>query len=192
MPLAAVVYERSLPRTLVTLLMLLLLAHPLPYLFRNQLRPLTGKDSILTKSRTSQYFAAMPAWESSYRGMVQVIHDLNCTRVGLEIQGDQWEYPLWVLAQELDFPVEYEQVNVQNPSGRLASDFAPCALLGFSTSSDDIELGGKTFQSAFEAGPMQLYVGVVPPPPPPPKNLYVATDGSDDNPGTLVAPFQTI
>jgi hypothetical protein len=99
-----------------------------PWLVANRSRPLVASaaletsPSILTTSRTDQYFAKRPALEAPYRSAAALITAHGARRVGLICHEDAWEYPLWILLGSAwrSTPV-IEHTAVHNVSARLGS-----------------------------------------------------------------------
>jgi Carbohydrate binding module (family 6)/Right handed beta helix region/Dolichyl-phosphate-mannose-protein mannosyltransferase len=195
MPWAAVVLEKSLSRAALFVLMIGLMVWSLPFVFRNESRPLLGSGSILNTNRASQYFANSPDLEAPYRDVAQLVGAGTCRQIGLILGGDQWEYPLWALSGAAQPPLQMEHVNVQNASGRLPAAFVPCTIIDGTADGDTVNANGATYAKEFEEGPLKVYV--LQPAAPmtavgAPRSYYVATRGFDDDAGTLTAPFRTI
>ena len=195
MPWVAVVLDRSMPRAVVLGLLLVLMGWSLPFVFRNQSRPLLGAGSILRSSRTSQYFANSPVWETPYQQVTQQIAAGSCRQIGLRLGSDQWEYPLWALSSATQPPLQFEHVNVQNISGRIPATYVPCAIIGTLADGNTITVNGVLFAKQIDVAPLRLFLpqtAVVALPPVGPTIYFVATGGFDGAPGTLTAPFRTI
>ena len=196
LPFAAVVLERSLPRGVGWAILGILVFWSLPYVFRNETRPLVGSASILRVDRSSQYFTTMPAWQAPYQNVAQFISGGACRKIGLMIGPDQWEYPLWTLTGSTRPPLEFQSVNVNNSSGGIPTSFVPCAVVGQPASSNAVTVNGVVFDQALDAGPLNVFVPRQPAAQPAaaanPHIYYVATTGSDAGPGTLDTPYRTI
>lgn len=104
-----------LPRWCARVCLVALCAMASYWVVYSDLRPLGGDRSVLTTSRTDQYFAARPELAAPYQQVAARI-DPGETRVGL-VQGiDSWEYPLWVLLGGLDGSPRFIGVDVTNLS----------------------------------------------------------------------------
>lgn len=107
----------------------------LPPLLLNGNRPLlsaamvgwngTRARSILVESRDGQYFANRYQLYEPYRGAIEAIRGLGCTRATLKAGYDSLEYPLWALGR--DDGMSFQHV----PSGNRTAQpsVAPCALV---------------------------------------------------------------
>ncbi len=93
-PACGVVLTRVSPRIGLNVLAIVLTLAAIPWVVKNQSRPLTGPNSILTTPRTAQYFANRHALEAPYVGAARYLQGSQCTTVGLEDNIDDWEYPL--------------------------------------------------------------------------------------------------
>jgi 4-amino-4-deoxy-L-arabinose transferase-like glycosyltransferase len=74
----------------------------LPYLLRNESRPLLPlhKPSILTRDRINQYFVDQPALRAPYREAAQIVRASGEPEVGLLFDESGYEYPFWVMVKE--------------------------------------------------------------------------------------------
>ena len=169
---AGVVLESSLPRWAGWAILVILIFWSGPYVFRNQTRPLFGSASILRLDRSSQYFTTMPAWQTPYENAAQFISASACRKVGLMIAPDQWEYPLWALTDSAALPLEFQSVNVNNITSKLATGFVPCAVVGQPAPGNVVTVNGAVFERALDAGVL---------------NVFVARQAAG-TPGTLAAP----
>jgi hypothetical protein len=84
------------------LLPVLLLVYALPWVLINQSKPLLPiPRSILEMDRLSLYFFNRPEFEQPYREAIRFLADAGANqRVGLVLNEDDWEYPLWALAKD--------------------------------------------------------------------------------------------
>ncbi len=113
-----------------------LLIGAMPWVLWGYSRPLLGPQNILNMSRTSLYFRSKPpVFQKDYSLAVQYVADESqghCSQVGLYLDHNDYEYPLWVLlAQKTDLPLSVESVQVHNISRRSSSSFpgfTPCAI----------------------------------------------------------------
>ncbi len=109
-PLAAAVLGRH--RRAIVLVSGLLVVLSVPYLFANHTRPLVGARNILSVPRNEQYFWKSPWLAASYWNAVAFIGQNGCRDVGLILQFDDWEYPLWALTR--DDKIRFRHVMVRN------------------------------------------------------------------------------
>lgn len=114
--------------------MIILLLAAVPAVIRNVSRPLlSGKyhQSILRSSRLDQYFSNLPLIKESYHESIKATKSQKCESIGLRIGEDDWEYPIWVLANEMyGHRPRIEHIEVYNASANMPLfDFQPCAVL---------------------------------------------------------------
>lgn len=130
-PLTALALPLANRKGAVTALAAVMLLCSLPWLFRNESRPLWGDRSILNADSESLYFAKRPrlqpyyVWGADFNSQRQ-----PCNTIGLESSNNNaYEYPLWVLLgkRQGEMP-RIEHINVSNVSGRIPiKNFNPCA-----------------------------------------------------------------
>ncbi|MBV9893481.1 MAG: hypothetical protein JO020_04865 [Chloroflexi bacterium] len=153
-PVVGVVLERVSTR-LTYLAAAALLVYMVPYVISNDTRSLTGARSILTRSRTDQYFTNWPELRPQYLTAIKMLADEGCTRIGFAGYADSWEYPLWALLPGVQ---EVQQVDVPNGSANLATrseqDLQLCAVLalGPATGAQVIALDGDEYKAVWSAG----------------------------------------
>ncbi len=130
-PVIGVVFAKWGRHKMIDYLMLFLIVLSIPWVFKNQSRPLIGDDSILKRSRMEQYFSNRPDLEESYMNSLLLLKDEACNRIGLEIGQDHMEYPIWILLKNMSCGTpEIQHINVENISRKLISDtFIPCRTL---------------------------------------------------------------
>jgi hypothetical protein len=117
-------------RWMVIALAGLLLVGSFPWLFAGKDRPLVGPQSVLTASRTDQYFANRADLAHPYLKAAAAIHTAGCRDVGMNVQNDiPWEYPLWRLLNPAGQQVVLRDVEVSNDTARLETGPAPCMIV---------------------------------------------------------------
>ena len=131
-PIAALA-EYRYPRVVVAGVAALLVFLSIPAAFRNELRPLTGRASILRRDRVSLYFAERPELRDPYVAAAARVRASGCRRIGLDLsrQSRAYEYPMLVLLGG-GSDADVRLLNVGTPSAKYASTdarFAPCAVL---------------------------------------------------------------
>jgi hypothetical protein len=119
----------AVSRQLLFVLAGLLLVGALPYALNNTARPLVGPRSVFAVSREEQYFANQRALLEPFLTAREALRATGCTRLGLLAEGNDWEYPLWVLTRGLPLPIAIEHVGVENASGGLSRPFQPCVIV---------------------------------------------------------------
>jgi hypothetical protein len=104
-------------------------------LFYNEARPLIGARSILTVPRLEQYFRNRRDPQAPYTYAATLVQDKGCAEIGLWVEGNTYEYPLWILLNVAGTDgLRVEHVRVSNESSRASlhgdvNNFVPCALV---------------------------------------------------------------
>jgi hypothetical protein len=146
-PAGAVVLSRMLSQRLVGAIAAGLVLASLPYLLRNQARPLVGEGSVFHTDRTDLYFRNAPALRDPFVGAAAFVRSRNCRQVGLE--ADDYEHALWVLLRPGEGGVDHVGcVNVNNVSAVKGSpcpcpDADPCAVITFKYLTAPAEIGRR-------------------------------------------------
>jgi hypothetical protein len=159
MPLSIVVLSHYLNQRILFVIAILFVILALSPVFENTSRPVLGKDSIFIKDRPSQYFKSQPGLERPYRKVIEKLPD-GCTKVGLMLRMDSWEYPLWVLGKNSNRNFSLEHVNVENDSGRYSvEDFMPCAIIDDTHYPEEqIMFNGRIYKKIFGRSPISLLI----------------------------------
>jgi hypothetical protein len=125
-------------------------------------RPLLG---VLRESRTSQYFRARPDLHGPYVEVVQRLAERRCARIGLRLGGDDWEYPLWVLARHAIPGARLEHLDLAGPGGRSGPEGGdrswPCGLVatGALAGAESAVVGeGTVYRRELSAGGVALFL----------------------------------
>jgi hypothetical protein len=147
-PFVAVILTRKLNHRLLSLLLILLVIYALPYLIQNQSRPLVGESSIISTSRLDLYFVKQQRIRTAYNRAVDVIVDNCITDVGIDIGGDEWEYPIWTLFDDRGWEPRIEHVNVHNPSATLGPEVQP-QIIWSSKNRERIMLGSDGYDEVW-------------------------------------------
>ena len=126
----------------------LVLAASVPWVLGNATRPLTPSPSaiidhfvrgkplpltIITADRSQQYFTNRPALWRPYSVITSLIKKSGAGNIGLHLNGEDWEYPLWVLLDDADGSgPRIEHVEVRNRSGTIGLvNFHPDLIVQF-------------------------------------------------------------
>jgi hypothetical protein len=149
---------------LANIIVVLLLLSAFPWVLRNTLRPLVGRKNIFITPRVEQYFANQPLRAVPYIAAAQKLSEMNCAQVGLALNMDDWEYPIWALAnQRQGQTIRFENVNLTNASAKLSDqapflNFAPCAILAVGEPAPAaITVGQRSFIRDWSASLVSLY-----------------------------------
>ena len=109
-------------------------SRPLIFPINNKLIPMSY-ENIFNTSRVEQYFNNQPKLREPYIGATNFLKSQECSKVGLSLISDDWEYPFWMLLHENRIKkYQIEQVNVKNVSLEKShvyphDDFLPCAII---------------------------------------------------------------
>lgn len=132
-PLGGMLLATIRPAPVTVLLCLFLLAGARLPLLKNWVRPLMGPHNVFTTPRDEQYYMDMLPLNDR-RWQLQAI-DLTvrsgCDSVGLDVSGDDAEYPFQALLRARNPAVRFLHVGVANPSARYYPAEVPklCAVL---------------------------------------------------------------
>lgn len=138
----------------------------IPWLVHNQTRPLVGRGSILVTDRVGQYFENSPGLREPYVEAADLIKSQGCSRIGLVLGWDDWEYPFWVLLkQDNAESVRIEDVGVDNISAAKEavpyfSNFTPCVVVRLGQDQSTLlSIRQDTYTLKWSSGPVSLFVG---------------------------------
>ncbi len=124
-------------------------------------RTLVGEGSVLTMPRVTQRFRNHPQLQPVYETAADLVRDMGCRRVGMVLDWDSPEYPLWPLLEaRLGRDVRLEHALVENASARLAPPLAdaPCALIVVGREPDGpLAWRGRTFVEGWRRAPVRVY-----------------------------------
>ncbi|MDE3042888.1 MAG: glycosyltransferase family 39 protein [Nitrospirota bacterium] len=135
-------------------------------LFYNESRPLIGAKSIFALPRWEQYFRnSHPGIISQYSYAVSLLKDKRCAQVGLWLDKDSWEYPLWILLSGREGDgLRIEHIRISNQSARVslrggASNFVPCGLVVVETNEmpDQIIEGDRPYSKTWMGDKVAVY-----------------------------------
>ncbi len=163
-PVVGLAFSQSRHGGLVNMLMLFVLVSAFPWVLRNDTRPLLGADSLFRSGREAAYFNNQPVLRAPYTEAVHELLQMNCLRVGLILNADAWEYPLWALPAADNRAIVYEHVNVDNVSHTLAPQgdrlpVLPCIFFNNNTEPAPLNLvaAGHAYQRDWADGPAAVY-----------------------------------
>ena len=138
----------------------------IPWLVHNQTRPLVGEGSILTVNRVDQYFTSRPGLHYPYVEVTDRIKSIGCTRVGLVLGADDWEYPFWALIEQNNpksVRIENVDIGIDNISNVKELDpyfrnFTPCVVIGVNQDQSTLNIQQNTYTLKWSSGPVSLFV----------------------------------
>jgi hypothetical protein len=133
-PLAGLVLENRWPGRATAVAMAALLAFAVPFVVHNYTSPLTGPRSIYSTRRIDQRFHGDGGARVRWQRLARRVRDSGCRHVGLLVDPNTVEYPLWVMLQKEVPGVRIEHVNVRNFTASLEkrpqfAHFAPYVLI---------------------------------------------------------------
>ncbi len=149
------------------LLVALLLISALYTVAFNKSRPLLGRTSVFSTDRLHQYFRIYPEVGDSYQMVARLIHESGARQVGLVIDGDNWEYPFWVLVKKgADYPIRLEHLDVRNISENIPlGNFEPEIVILTRMEEKLILKNAATMAIIYQPPPLIIYArrGWIPP-----------------------------
>jgi len=138
-PFVGLVLADVKKQKLALALVSLLLLSSLTWVFFNRYRPIIASNSILHVSRNEQYFSNRPYLKDTYIQAVEFLNAKQCSNIGLLLGNDPWEYPFWVLGQQIhQNPLQFQHINVNNISAKKSAEypyqnFEPCGIITMET-----------------------------------------------------------
>lgn len=85
------------------------------FLFLNQSRPWFLKENIFNQSKYDQYFANNEQLKKPFTDIANIIHAQKLKDIGWVTGGDTWEYPMWVMLDDVD-DLRMENLMAENAS----------------------------------------------------------------------------
>lgn len=158
---------------------LVLILSSLLWVFCNTSRPLLSNKKILSPSnyenifntsRIDQYFNNNSELRKPYIGATSFLNSQKCSKVGLSLGGDDWEYPFWILLQKnYNKNYQIEQVDVKNISTKKYqvyphNNFIPCAIISVQhtkseeSNTKDIINPKGTYVQEWSQHPVSVYI----------------------------------
>jgi len=132
-PLAGMLLAAIRPAPVTVLLCLFLLSGARLPLLKNWARPLMGSHAVFTTPRDEQYYMDMlPLNDRPWQlQAIDATARSGCDSVGLDVRGDDAEYPFQALLRARNPAVRFLHVGVENASARYypAGVPRPCAVL---------------------------------------------------------------
>jgi len=146
-------------------LIVVLFISSIPFILFNVRRPLVSPDTVLLLPRNDIYFLYRPELKQTFFFYSEYIKNSACKQIGLQVDEDNWEYPLWVyLGGTRSFDYRIEHINVTNVSQSLTyprGDFFPCLILGNTEIGEKIQYLGYSYYRKFKSDYLSLYEGVI-------------------------------
>ncbi|MEP0870723.1 hypothetical protein NDA01_13015 [Trichocoleus desertorum AS-A10] len=141
-PLIGIFFEAIKIQKVKGYLVFIILYISLAWVFHNESRPILGNQNIFNTNVIEQYFTNRHDLQESYVEVANQMRVEQCSKIGLVLREDAWEYPLWVLLQQNISALHIEHVDVKNVSNQRASvkryeTFSPCAIISVGYSGPD-------------------------------------------------------
>jgi hypothetical protein len=115
-------------------------------------RSLVADQNVLNSDASTIQFFERPELQMPYEEVVRQVIERNCANVGLRLNGDPWEYPLWRLFHGAGWPVRVEHlVADETPDAP-----APCAIIRIDLPDTRIIVGETAFEAAWTNGRVTL------------------------------------
>ena len=104
--------------------------YSLPYVFRSEIRPLVGSESILLKNSVDEKrFIHKKNLLSDYVILRKTIERMKPSSLEISIGGDDWEFPIWNLAHQNNLKVyDYRNTDRLKGSNPLLICYVDCKL----------------------------------------------------------------
>jgi hypothetical protein len=107
----------------------------------------------------SQYFVRRPDLGTPYEMATSVVRRGSCTKVGLLMGSNDWEYPLWVMTGAAEGRVEVHHVGVENSSAGLSEGYVPCAIIAtVPVTGSELKVGGMSYHIVLEVPPLTVFL----------------------------------
>lgn len=166
------------PKNIQKISLGLLLLGVLPWVIFNNSRPIffsvdrqlvkeKGKiqissSNIWNTSRELQYFNNQPYLYQPYKKASEYIIEQSCEQLGLILDEDSYEYPLWRLLQknsEKDYIIRHVKVSNDTLNNDYGPGFkTPCLILTADISLEaEIYFMGQTYRKAWTETPINIY-----------------------------------
>ncbi|NEQ31167.1 MAG: hypothetical protein F6K04_09195 [Leptolyngbya sp. SIO4C5] len=174
-PFVGVVLAEMIGRRVVNAVAALLLSASLIWVGFSENRPLFANSQIVetdqvqnifNQSRTEQYFLSNPDAQEAYIEAANFIQSQACSKVGLKLSGNTWEYPLWVMLNNHAKPtLQIEHVDVDNASvakAEVTGDrrFVPCTIVADNVMTSDrpqLSIFENTYERQLQVGALSIY-----------------------------------
>ena len=176
-PLIGAVAARHLGEVGIGLVAAVMLVAAVPWVIDNQTRPIVGfalpgavtpvprllpdGATIFNTSRTGLYFVKDPQARDPFTRAAADTKQLGCRDIGLWSGPADWEYPLWVLAQQSFAGDRVDQVFVTNSSAQAPSFGAhPCYLVvavPLANPPVEVDLDGRVFKVVWAENGLTAY-----------------------------------
>lgn len=167
-PFLGLVLSTLPKKKVVNYIIIVLILSALPWIFFNRYRPLIDNNNIFQTSRIEQYFKNRPKLQQPYIQAVEYLTSKQCSKVGLMMGQDTWEYPLWIIMQQnYGDKFQLQHINVPKASSVKENqspfkDFDPCGVIYMYTKRSKLEkvaeitFKGKSFIREWDLEPISV------------------------------------
>jgi len=130
--------------------------------YKELISPFFQDSSVLRADRQKLYFSSNKRIYQDYLSVMEMVNELDEEYLGLHLGADDWEYPIWVLADRLDSRSKpgFIHVGVEDQSNIL--DRNPSIIPKYIISSDHKHLSevmNKTYDILVDTESIDLLVG---------------------------------
>ena len=130
--------------------------------YKEIISPFYQDSSVLRTNRQKLYFSSNKSIYHDYLSVMEMVNELDEEYIGLHLGADDWEYPIWVLADRLDSRSKpgFIHVGVEDHSNVLYRN--PVIIPKYFISSDHKRLSevmNKTYEILVDTESIDLLVG---------------------------------
>jgi hypothetical protein len=156
-PMIAYMLEYKNNKTRLFVLFLLSVTS-LFWLLNNTSHQFFGRNSVFSLHNDEIEFVQRPEIRASYLSTSAYIMEHQYKMIGLVMNDDAWEYPLWNLLQQNQYKnFRIESVHVENTSNTLSRLFIPDAILCISCDVNDNIKFSSAYRSSRRFGSIDIY-----------------------------------
>jgi hypothetical protein len=123
--------------------------------------PSLGRDrlSYLPQTRLERQFANQPQMLEPYRDAIDIIAGTNASQIGLMMDRDNFEYPVWLMLRQRlpGRPLRIESVGVPGETHWPLGPFSPDIIFrdqGIGKAPETLTVGGQEFRRISQSGPL--------------------------------------
>jgi hypothetical protein len=98
-----------------------------PFLLRSEIRAVLGQNTFIGKNMDEQRFVGKSNLLIDFETLNKAVHKTKPSSLELSIGGDDWEYPIWVIANKYKIPIyDYRDKNTLKGSNPLLVCYFDC------------------------------------------------------------------
>lgn len=129
--------------------------------YKEIISPFYQNSSVLRTPRQELYFSSNKSLYEDYLSVMETVNELDEEYLGLHLGADDWEYPIWVLADRLDSMSEPGFIHVGTEDQSSILDRNPSIIPKYIISSDHKHLSevmNKTYELLVDTESIDLLV----------------------------------